>query len=129
MDKIRVLIADDHRVVRRGLSIFLNAFQELEYAGEAANGLEAIHLCPEVKLDVILMDILMPEMDGIMATSIIRQSFPHIQVIALTSLRDEHLIDAMMHAGAASYLLKTASIDQLANTIIAVNRNALPAHQ
>lgn len=119
---IRVMIVDDHDVVRRGLTIFLQAFEDLELVAEAANGAEAVQLCGETHPDVVLMDLVMPEMDGITATGLIRQKYPKTQVVALTSLRDDASIQAMMEAGAVGYLLKNASIDELANTILSAAR-------
>ncbi|HEX2621090.1 MAG TPA: response regulator transcription factor [Phototrophicaceae bacterium] len=119
MRPIRVMIVDDHEVVRRGLSIFLRAFADLTLVGQAANGREAVTLCEEVKPQVILMDLMMPEMDGITATRLIRQRYPEIQIVALTSNKDETNINDMLEAGAISYLLKNTSIMELASTILA----------
>jgi NarL family two-component system response regulator LiaR len=108
---------DDHDVVRRGLSVVLRAFDDLELVGEASNGEEAIRMCAETHPEVILMDLIMPEMDGVSATRAIRQKYPQIQVVALTSFKDEELVHAALQAGAIGYLLKNASIDELADTI------------
>lgn len=126
MQPIRVMIVDDHDVVRRGLAIFFQAFNDLELVGEAANGAEAVHLCSQLQPDVVLMDLVMPEMDGITATRLIRESFPDTQVIALTSFQDDASVQAMMAAGAIGYLLKNASVDELASTILAASRMARP---
>lgn len=115
---IRVMIVDDHDVVRRGLNIFFQAYDDLELVGEAVNGAEAVKLCKELHPDVVLMDLIMPEMDGITATTIIRREFPQTQVIALTSFQDDESMQSMMDAGAAGYLLKNASIDELAEAIV-----------
>ncbi|MBL8154357.1 MAG: response regulator transcription factor [Anaerolineae bacterium] len=112
------MIVDDHDVVRRGLKIFFQAFDDLQLVAEAADGSEAIQLCDELQPDVVLMDLVMPQMDGITATRLIRQSHPATQVIALTSFQDDESVQAMMRAGAVGYLLKNASIDELANTIL-----------
>ena len=85
--RIRVLLVDDHAVVRSGLGAFLLAFDDLELVGEASGGEEAVRLCPQVRPDVVLMDLVMPGMDGAAATRVIRQRCPHIQVIALTSFK------------------------------------------
>jgi NarL family two-component system response regulator LiaR len=114
---IRVMLVDDHDVVRRGLAVVLKAFDDLILVGEAANGREAVHTCKAVHPDVILMDLVMPEMDGVAATQIIRQADPHVQIVALTSFKDEHLVQAALQAGAIGYMLKNASIDELASTI------------
>ena len=82
---IRVMLVDDHTMVRKGLSLFLKAFEDLELAGEAENGAEAIRICGEIQPDVILMDMVMPDIDGVTVTTTICQQFPHVKVIALTS--------------------------------------------
>ena len=124
MAPIRIMIVDDQDLVRRGLSLFLEAFDDLELVAEAVNGLQAVQLCEEIQPEVILMDLMMPEMDGIAATRIIRQKYPHIQVIALTSVQDDASVRQMLAAGAIGYLLKNASVDELANTIISASKVA-----
>ena len=114
---IRVLLVDDHAVVRSGLGAFLAAFDDLELAGEAPNGERAIALCQKVQPDVVLMDLVMPGMDGATATRQIRQQSPHIQVIALTSFKEQELVQGALQAGAIGYLLKDISADALANAI------------
>jgi NarL family two-component system response regulator LiaR len=114
---IRVMIVDDHEMVRSGLATFLEAFDDLELVGEAANGTEAVRLCATVRPNVILMDLVMPEMDGVAATRAIRQAYPAVQVIALTSFGDQDLVQRALRAGAFSYLLKNASIAQMADAI------------
>ncbi len=116
-DMIRVLIVDDNDTTRSGLAVFLEAFDDLELVGEAANGLEALQFCERDQPDVVLMDLVMPDMDGIAATRAIRASFPGIQVIALTSFADQDLAAEALRAGVAGLLLKNASIDQLADAI------------
>jgi two-component system, NarL family, response regulator LiaR len=108
-------------MVRRGLAAFLEAFDDLELAGEASNGARAVELCSQLLPDVVLMDIIMPEMDGAAATRLIRQKYPQIQVIALTSYKDEHLIQNVLQAGAIGYLLKDISSDELAQAIRAAH--------
>jgi NarL family two-component system response regulator LiaR len=124
MTPIRIMIVDDQDLVRRGLSLFFSAFDDLELVAEAANGQQAVQLCDEIMPDVILMDLMMPEMDGISATRIIRQKHPTIQVIALTSVHDDASVRQMLDAGALGYLLKNASVDELANTIISASKVA-----
>ena len=113
----RVIIVDDFDMVRTGLGVFLDAFDDLVLVGEAADGAEAIRLCSEAQPHVVLMDLVMPEMDGIAATRAIRQSYPDIQVIALTSFHDRDLVRGALEAGAVGYLLKMTSIDELAEAI------------
>jgi NarL family two-component system response regulator LiaR len=116
-EPIRVLLVDDHAVVRSGLSAFLLAFDDLELVGEASSGEEAVRLCPQIKPDVVLMDLVMPGMDGAQATHAIREQCPDIQVIALTSFKEKELVEGAMEAGAIGYLLKNLSADELAKAI------------
>jgi NarL family two-component system response regulator LiaR len=115
--RIRVLVVDDHAMVRRGLATFLKVFEDLELAGEAASGQAAIQLCTELQPDVVLMDMVMPDMDGATATRIIRKQSDSIQVVALTSFKEEILVQSALQAGAIGYLLKDVSADELAQAI------------
>ncbi|HHX44517.1 MAG TPA: response regulator transcription factor [Chloroflexi bacterium] len=114
---IRVLVVDDHAVVRSGLAAFLLAFDDLELVGEASGGEEAVRICRQLRPDVVLMDLVMPEMDGAAATRAIRAECPDVQVIALTSFREEDLVQGALQAGAIGYLLKNVSADELADAI------------
>ncbi len=114
---IRVMIVDDHAVVRSGLSAFLMAYDDLDFVGDASGGLDAVRKCPDIKPDVILMDLVMPEVDGSEATRLIREACPHVQVIALTSYKEEELVQGALKAGAIGYLLKNVSAEELANAI------------
>ncbi len=118
---IRVMIVDDYTMVRRGLTTFLKAYDDLELAGEAESGEAAIQLCAEVLPDVILMDMVLPTMDGATATRVIRKQFPQVQVIALTSFKEGDLIKNALEAGAIGYLLKDVSADDLARAIRAAH--------
>jgi NarL family two-component system response regulator LiaR len=118
---IRVMIVDDYTMVRRGLATFLKAYDDLQLAGEAESGEAAIQLCPEIMPDVILMDMVLPVMDGAAATRIIRHLYPKIQVIALTSFKQGELIKNALEAGAIGYLLKDVSADELARAIRAAH--------
>ena len=118
---IRVMLVDDHTMVRRGLATFLKIFDDLQLAGEAESGEAAIQLCAEVLPDVILMDMVMPDMDGAATTRAIRQQFPQVQVIALTSFREGELVKHALEAGAIGYLLKDVSADELAGAIRAAH--------
>jgi NarL family two-component system response regulator LiaR len=120
-EPIRVMLVDDHTMVRRGLAAFLQVFDDLELAGEAANGDEAVQLCARLLPDVVLMDLAMPDMDGVTATRIIRQRFPSVQVLALTSFTEEKLIQNALQAGAIGYLLKDVTADELAQAIRAAH--------
>jgi NarL family two-component system response regulator LiaR len=118
---IRVMLVDDHMMVRRGLATFLKVFDDLQLVGEAENGAAAIQLCGEVLPDVVLMDMFMPDMDGATATRAIRQQFPQVQVIALTSFKEGELIKKALEAGAIAYLLKDVSADDLVRAIRAAH--------
>lgn len=114
---IRVMIVDDHSMVRRGLATILKVKSDLELVGEANNGREAVQMCKESQPDVILMDLVMPEMGGAEATELIRKECPSIQVIALTSFQEKELVREALQAGAIGYLLKNVSADDLAAAI------------
>ena len=119
--RIRVMLVDDHTMVRRGLAAFLKVFDDLQLAGEAESGAAAIQLCGELLPDVVLMDMVMPDMDGATATRAIRQQFPQVQVIALTSFKEGDLVKNALQAGAIGYLLKDLSADELAQAIRAAH--------
>ncbi len=114
---IRVMIVDDHAVVRTGLTAFIRSYKDLELAGGARSGEEAVKLCAAVRPDVVLMDLVMPGMDGAAATQAIRQSYPHIQVVVLTTFKEEELVQKALGAGAIGYLLKDVQADELAEAI------------
>ena len=114
---IQVLVVDDHRMVRYGIRAMLSLSPDIVVVGEAADGREALVRCQEQRLDVILMDVTMPDVDGLTATAHIRTAFPHIQVIALTSFVDETLVPRALRAGAISYLLKDVQDQSLAEAI------------
>ena len=114
---IRVAIVDDHAVVRSGLAAFLSVSDDLELVGQAENGMEAVRLCETEHPDVVLMDLVMPGMDGVAATRAIKERFPDIQVIALTSFPEDNLVQEVLRAGALSYLLKNVGADDLARAI------------
>src|SRR6266542_2182631 len=119
--QIRVIIADDHVMVRSGLRLFLLAFEDLKLVGEATNGQEAIQLCQRENPDVVLMDMVMPVMDGVRATGEIHSNFPRTQVIGLTTFYESEMIQKMLDAGAISFLLKSISATELAQAIRAAS--------
>jgi NarL family two-component system response regulator LiaR len=119
---IRILIVDDHAVVRSGLRTFMLSFDDLEPVGEASNGAEAIAMCERLKPDVVLMDLVMPEMNGADATRVIRAQWPDTQVIALTSFKDDTRVQEALQAGAIGYHLKDISADELAEAIRKAHR-------
>ena len=118
---IRVMLVDDHIMVRKGLATFLKIYDDLQLVGEAENGAAAIKLCGEIQPDVVLMDMVMPDMDGAAVTSSIRGQFPRVQVIVLTSFKEGDLIKKALEAGAIGYLLKDVSADELAKAIRSAN--------
>jgi len=118
---IRVMIVDDQPVVRSGLSAFLAAYDDLELVGEAADGEAAVHACRRLRPDVVIMDMKMPRMDGAEATMAIRERQPEVQIIALTSFKDEAMIQRALDAGAIGYLLKNISSDALVKAVRAAS--------
>jgi len=114
---IRVLLVDDHAVVRSGLSFFLSTTDDIEVVGEAADGEQALRLCAQLQPDVVLMDMVMPQMDGFTAMQQIRQRYPTIRVIALTSFLDGEFVQRALQGGASGYLLKDVQARDLAGAI------------
>jgi DNA-binding NarL/FixJ family response regulator len=121
-EPIRVVIADDQAIVRSGLGAFVMAYDELRLIGEAGDGEEAVQLCELTQPDVVLMDLKMPKMDGIAATRAIRQRWPHIQVLVLTSFKEKDMVNGALEAGAKGYLLKNITADELAQAIRQVHQ-------
>ena len=119
---IRILLVDDHSVVRQGLKMFLGLEADLEVVGEASNGLEALDKVAELQPDVVLMDLLMPEMDGITAIREVRNRHPEVEVIALTSVLEDASVVGAVKAGAIGYLLKNTQADDLCRAIRAAAR-------
>jgi NarL family two-component system response regulator LiaR len=117
VETTRVAIVDDHAMVRSGLAAFLSVSDDFELVGEAENGQQALRLCAEQQPDVVLMDLIMPGMDGVATTRAIRERFPQIRVIALTSFPEDRLVQDVLEAGALSYLLKNVGADDLARAI------------
>ena len=114
---IRVLIADDHGLVRQGICMVLSLDPELEVVGEAANGAEALRLAHELRPDVILMDLLMPVLDGIASIGAVRRELPDVEVLALTSVLEDGLVSGAIRAGAIGYLLKNTNSEDLCRAI------------
>jgi CheY-like chemotaxis protein len=121
--RIRVAIIDDNDLVRAGYTLFVGAFNDLELVGTATDGSEAIRLCAETQPDVVLMDLMMPGMNGVVATRSIRLAFPQIQVIILTGFGDEDLVVQALANGAVSCLNKNVTLDEMANAIRAARIN------
>ena len=118
---IRVLVVDDQLVARRGLATLLLAFNDMLLVGEGRNGAEALELCATTRPDVVLMDLLMPEMDGVEATCVLRERYPNVQVVVLTNWNEYGLVQRAMAKGAKSYLLKNVGADELAAAIRAAH--------
>jgi DNA-binding NarL/FixJ family response regulator len=114
---IRILLVDDHSVVRQGLRMFLALEPDLEIVGEAGDGAEALRLARELRPDVVLMDLLMPVMDGITATGLLRRELPDTEVVALTSVLEDEKVVGAVRAGAIGYLLKDTQADELRRAI------------
>ena len=114
---IRVMLVDDHAVVRGGLGAILAVYDDLELAGEAGSGEEALRICPDLQPDVVLMDLIMPGMDGAATTRVLRERCPDMRVLILTSFKEKELIQGALDAGAIGYLLKNVSAEELARTI------------
>jgi NarL family two-component system response regulator LiaR len=114
---IRVMLVDDHLVVRSCLGAVLMSEEDLSLVGEAGNGEDAIRMCERLQPDVVLMDLMMPVMDGVTATKIIREKWLNINVIALTSFKEKDMVEGALKAGAISYLLKTVSAEELISAI------------
>jgi two-component system, NarL family, response regulator LiaR len=114
---IRLVIVDDHDMLRGGLALFIQTCPDLQLVGEASSGKEALEVCQRLQPDIVLMDLKMPEMDGITAIRMLRDTFPSIRTIALSSFADENLVPSALSAGAIGYLLKNTSVDALATAI------------
>lgn len=121
INSIRIALVDDHAMVRSGLRMFLMAFDDFELVGEASNGLDAVKIAAQFKPDVILMDLIMPGLDGIHATKEIIKKNPGIRIIALTSFAEPQLIRDALEAGVSGYLYKSASAVELASAIRSVH--------
>ncbi len=126
MNKIRVLIADDHAMVRQGIASFVELQDDIELVGEAANGRDAIARVDTLHPDVVLMDLVMPEMDGVTATRDIKARYPGVKVLALTSFVNDAQITPALQAGASGYLLKDLSAEELMAAIRAAYRGETP---
>jgi NarL family two-component system response regulator LiaR len=111
------MIVDEHDMVRRGLATCLKLNADLDLVGEARNGKEAVQMCEQLQPDVVLMDLMMPVMDGTTATRIIRERWPQVQVIALTASQEQEVVQEVLQVGAIGYLLKNVTIDELAEAI------------
>ncbi|MEX0722177.1 MAG: response regulator transcription factor [Balneolaceae bacterium] len=123
MANLKILVVDDHNIVRDGVKSLIEDEPGYEIVGEAANGKEAVELCNNNKVDVVIMDITMPEMDGIEATEIIKKSHPDTKILALTMLIEDQHIRKMIKAGASGYILKSSGKHELLEAIDAINND------
>jgi two-component system, NarL family, response regulator LiaR len=114
---IRVLLVDDHTVVRSGLSAVIEAADDITLVGEAGDGEQAVRLCEKLQPDVVLMDLMMPKMDGVVATEAIHKKWPQIRIVALTSFKEKEYVEGALKAGAMSYLLKNVTANELLEAI------------
>ncbi|MCX2828936.1 DNA-binding response regulator [Bacillus pseudomycoides] len=126
--KIKVLLVDDHTVVLKGLAFFLSTQEDLELVGEANNGKEALKKIGEAQPDIVLMDLYMPEMDGIEATSCIKKEYPNVKVLVLTSFSDQAHVLPALKAGASGYILKDVEPDQLVEAIRSAYKGNIQLH-
>jgi len=120
MKRIRILLADDHAVVRQGFKMILDAQPDMEIVGEAANGRQAVDLAEQLRPDVVVMDVAMPELNGIEATRRLASSVPHVRVVALSMHKDSVYVREILRAGARGYLLKDSGAADLVAAIHAV---------
>jgi NarL family two-component system response regulator LiaR len=121
IDQIRVMTVDDHEILRGGIRFLLLAFDDIEVVGEAQSGEDALELCAQVEPHVVLMDMMMPGMDGVETTRALLEQHPNVKVLALTSFHGSDLVRSAMQAGAVGYLLKGVSMDELADAIRAAH--------
>lgn len=119
---VRVLIVDDHVIIREGLIALLEPYTDLEVVGDAETGAEALRICRELQPDVVLMDLMMPDMNGVDATRAIRKECKQAQVVALTSFKDDRWVRGVLEAGAVGYLLKNVKAETLANAVRAASQ-------
>jgi two-component system, NarL family, response regulator LiaR len=118
---VKILVVDDHPMIRRGIASLINASEGLECVAEAVDGIEALEVCARTQVDIVLMDMIMPRMDGASATQAIRAKHPNVRVLILTSFYEQDQVQNAMRAGAMGYMLKTASADELVAAIRAAH--------
>lgn len=125
---MKVLLVDDERLICEGLKIILDTYEDIEIVGQGANGYEAFQLCKEKDIDIVLMDIRMPKCDGVQATKLIKESFPHIKVLILTTFNDAEYIKDALRYGALGYLLKDSDYDLIYQSIKAAYQGNVVIH-
>lgn len=122
---IKVLFVDDHEMVRIGVAAYLSSQSDIEVVGEADNGVKAVSMALELRPDIILMDLVMPEMDGIEATKLIMEQWPEAKIIIVTSFLDDEKVYPALEAGATSYMLKTSKASEIADAVRATYRGQI----
>ena len=127
-EPIRILLVDDHKIVRQGVRAFFDAHEGIDVIGEAGSGAEAVKLVEERVPDVVLMDLIMPGMDGVEATRLAKDISPRTQIVVLTSYHDDEHIFPALQAGALSYILKDVEMDELAETVFKASRGEATLH-
>jgi NarL family two-component system response regulator LiaR len=127
-EPIRILLVDDHKIVRQGVRAFFDAQEEIEVIGEAGSGEEAVRMVEERVPDVVLMDLIMPGMDGVEATRLAKSISPRTQIVVLTSYHDDEHIFPALQAGALSYILKDVEMDELAEAVFKASRGEATLH-
>jgi len=127
-EPIRILLVDDHKIVRQGIRAFFDALEGIEVIGEAGSGAEAVKMVEERVPDVVLMDLIMPGMDGVEATRLAKSISPRTQIVVLTSYHDDEHIFPALQAGALSYILKDVEMDELAEAVFKASRGEATLH-
>lgn len=127
-EPIRILLVDDHKIVRQGVRAFFDAHEGIEVIGEAGSGAEAVKLVEERVPDVVLMDLIMPGMDGVEATRLAKSISPRTQIVVLTSYHDDEHIFPALQAGALSYILKDVEMEELAEAVFKASRGEATLH-
>ena len=125
MKKLRILLADDHKIVREGLRLLINSQPDMQVVGEAANGKEVLRLARELKPDLVVMDLSMPELNGLQATDLLKREHPGLKVVALTALEDESYLRQLCKVGASGYVLKRSAGDELIKAISTVAKGGV----
>ncbi|ERI91669.1 response regulator receiver domain protein [Clostridiales bacterium oral taxon 876 str. F0540] len=128
MDKIKIIIIDDERLIRQGLKIILNIYSDIEVVGEGENGEDALKLCREMSVDLVLMDIRMPVCDGVIGTKLIKDNFSKIKILILTTFKDDEYIRDALNYGASGYLLKDSDYDVIYEGIKAACKGSIVVH-
>lgn len=128
MDKIKIILIDDEKLIRQGLKVILGTYPDIEVVGQGENGEEALSLCSEKEVDVVLMDIRMPICDGVLGTKLIKEKFPDKKILILTTFKDDEYIHDALTYGASGYLLKDSDYDVIYEGIKAASKGSIVVH-